>query len=150
MRLWHKNLISVLPRQQLVAQWRECCAIAKDWAEKGRTNHILINKVMSYPICHFYCYTQLVLNEMKTRGYRVMTSTIERFINNLRLINREREEESFFTEIEKKYLFKGWHTSRYYQQCYYNLEEKFDCGGLTEEEWDKIIKNKDKFTAVSK
>lgn len=28
MRLWHKNLITVLPREQLVSQWRECSAIA--------------------------------------------------------------------------------------------------------------------------
>lgn len=28
MRLWHIDLIPVLPREQLVAQWRECSAIA--------------------------------------------------------------------------------------------------------------------------
>ena len=35
MRLWHKDLIYVLPRQQLLGQWRECCLIAKNIAEKG-------------------------------------------------------------------------------------------------------------------
>lgn len=25
MRLWHKDLIPYLPRQQLLGQWRECC-----------------------------------------------------------------------------------------------------------------------------
>lgn len=28
MRIWHKDLIPVLPREQLVAQWKECSAIA--------------------------------------------------------------------------------------------------------------------------
>ena len=28
MRLWHTDLISVLPREQLVAQWRELSARA--------------------------------------------------------------------------------------------------------------------------
>lgn len=29
MRLWHKDLITVLPSMQLKGQWRECCLIAK-------------------------------------------------------------------------------------------------------------------------
>jgi uncharacterized protein (TIGR02328 family) len=37
MRLWHKDLISVLPRQQLLGQWRECCLIARNIAEKRYT-----------------------------------------------------------------------------------------------------------------
>lgn len=37
MRLWHKDLIEVLPRQQLLGQWRECCAIAKKPEGKGNT-----------------------------------------------------------------------------------------------------------------
>ena len=46
MRLWHKDLIPVLPRQQLIGQWRECCLIAKQISEKGTPNHILVNKIM--------------------------------------------------------------------------------------------------------
>ena len=34
MRLWHKDLITVLPRQQLIGQWRECCSIAKKLAKE--------------------------------------------------------------------------------------------------------------------
>ena len=30
MRLWHKDLLPFLPRQQLLSQLRECVAIAKD------------------------------------------------------------------------------------------------------------------------
>lgn len=35
MRLWHKDLIHYLPRQQLIAQWRECCAIAVGFLKKN-------------------------------------------------------------------------------------------------------------------
>ena len=34
MRLWYKYLIGVLPQKQLLGQWRECCLIAKNIAEK--------------------------------------------------------------------------------------------------------------------
>jgi hypothetical protein len=27
---------------------------------------------------------------------------------------------------------------RYLLQCYYNLQEKYDCGGITEKQWNKI------------
>jgi hypothetical protein len=79
-----------------------------------------------------------------------MDSAVQRFMNNLAIIAEKQKEEdesiSLDCEIEIRYLFSGWHTSRYYQQCYYNLEEKYDCGGLTFEEWDKIATNKDKDT----
>lgn len=35
MRLWYYDLISVLPQKQLCAQWRECCAIARNIAVNG-------------------------------------------------------------------------------------------------------------------
>lgn len=35
-------------------------------------------------------------------------------------------------------LFKDWHNDRYLKQCLLNLQEKYDCGGITQEEWDKI------------
>ena len=51
MRLWHKDLIGVLPQKQLVSQWRECCAIVRNIAVNGSPNHIPVNKVMDYPSC---------------------------------------------------------------------------------------------------
>ena len=69
MRLWHKQLISVLPRQQLVAQWRECSSIVGNILTKGTPNHILVNKIMDYPIDHFITYAALVRGEMTNRGY---------------------------------------------------------------------------------
>jgi len=41
--------------------------------------------------------------------------------------------------IEFDDLYSGWHNKRYLKQCYYNLEEKADNGGLTEDEWKLII-----------
>lgn len=41
MRLWHKDLITVLPRQQLLGQWRELCAIMRNIEERGTPGHVL-------------------------------------------------------------------------------------------------------------
>ena len=70
MRLWHKDLIEVLPRQQLVAQWRECCCIAKNLAENGTPNHILVNRILEYTSEHFTEYCLSIHKEMIRRGYR--------------------------------------------------------------------------------
>ena len=150
MRLWHKHLIPVLPRQQLVSQWRECCAIMKAIAENNTPNHILVNRIMDYPIIHFALYHSLVVAEMKKRGYQVRKDGIERFNNNYaKLTERTFEEDAevFLNRYGIDNIFLSnwndcdWHNDRYYMQCLYNLQEKYDCGGLTEDEWSKIAKS---------
>lgn len=126
MRLWHKDLIPVLPRQQLVAQWRECCAIAKNISEKGTPNHILVNRIMDYPIDHFIYYTELVELEMRERGYHPKWDNFEKY----GLMPQDGR-----IKCGNKILFSEWHNDRYLEQCVKNLEEKYDCGGISEDEW---------------
>ena len=129
MRLWHKDLIPVLPRQQLLSQWRECCCIAKNITANGTPNHILVNKILIYPTEHFQRYSQEVAYEMIHRGYKCDINKFQSYNNDgVKFINMP-------SHIE---LFNSWHTDRYLKQCYYNLQEKYDCGGIPEEEWDHI------------
>ena len=72
MRLWHKYLIEALPREQLVAQWRECSAIAGNIKTKETPNHILVNKIMNYPMNHFISFSFYIRQEVTRRGYRTM------------------------------------------------------------------------------
>ena len=128
MRLWHKDLIPVLPRQQLIGQWRECCLIAKQISEKGTPNHILVNKIMDYPIEHFYVYGLLVAQEMHDRGFNVDYTKFNRYFPVISRVNINIKDD----------LFKNWHNDRYLKQCYFNLQEKFDCDGIGLIEWEKI------------
>lgn len=128
-RLWHKDLIPYLPKNQLLGQWRECCCIAKNIADNGTPNHILVNKIMDYPIEHFIAYTTLVKQEMQKRGYKCDVSRFTKWL----------EWDAF--KILKNEIFEDWHNIRYLEQCLYNLQEKYDCGGISQEEWD-IIENK--------
>jgi len=130
MRLWHKDLIWILPRQQLLGQWRECCLIAKNIKEKGTPNHLLVNKIMDYDISHFWCYTVLVVNEMTRRDYKVDFS---KFTNHI--------QHKLIVGVPFNDLFDGWHNDRYCHQCLLNLQEKYDCGGIPEDEYKKIVKN---------
>jgi hypothetical protein len=57
MRLWHTKLIPVLPREHLVAQWRELSSIAGKIQLNGNPNHVLVNFVMDYDLSMFCIVT---------------------------------------------------------------------------------------------
>ena len=66
MRLWHQDLPYYLPRQQLLGQHRECCALrGAGWGRK----HSVVNYVFEYSPNRLVAYHRLVMNEMKNRGY---------------------------------------------------------------------------------
>lgn len=127
MRLWHKDLIPVLPKQQLLGQWRECCAIAKNIKMNGTPNHLLVNKVMDYPITHFYAYGLKVASAMMVRNYKFDFEKFDQYFKPFVVVTIPHDE-----------LFTGWHNDRYFMQCYANLEEKHDCGGIPDDEWRKV------------
>lgn len=67
MRLWHQDLIKALPRQQLLGQHRECAALrGAGWGKK----HATVDYIFKYSPYRLYAYHQLVIEEMKQRGYQ--------------------------------------------------------------------------------
>ncbi len=66
MRLWHQDLIPYLPRQQLLGQHRECCALrGKGWGKK----HSVVDYVFKYSPDWLVAYHYHVMKEMENRGY---------------------------------------------------------------------------------
>ena len=118
MRLWHTKLIKVLPREQLVAAWRELSAIAGKIQLNGTPNHILVNFVLDYDFNHFISYAYYIREEMTRRGYRTMNSVWEKIID----LNPIWE----LLPIEE--VYKNKMNDFYLTVCYYNLYEKYDCG----------------------
>lgn len=147
MRLWHYDLISYLPRQQLVSQLRECVAIAKSIYENGTPNHILVNKIINYSILDFEAYIRRVLKEMYNRKYHVSDITIHKINGYLGIeipIGRLSYSCSRFIPFEK------WHNDVYLRECLYNLEEKYLCGGISNNEWKAIYSEFNDFTPLVK
>lgn len=130
MRIWHWALIEALPKQQLVAQWRELSAIASNIKTKGYPNHILVDKIVGYSFNHFISYASYVRVEMTKRGYKTMDRVWQNIIS---VANGD------YNILPKEELFPNWHNHRYLAQCYYNLEEKYDCGGISQEDFYKIV-----------
>lgn len=68
MRLWHVDLISKLPRQQLLGQHRECAALrGKGWGKP----HATVNYVFEHPYSWLFNYHKKIMAEMRRRGYSV-------------------------------------------------------------------------------
>ncbi|MBW1605075.1 TIGR02328 family protein [Lactobacillus sp. Sy-1] len=66
MRLWHQNLIHKLPRQQLLGQHRELCALrGNGWGKK----HATVDYVFNYSPYKLFQFHELVMKEMLSRDY---------------------------------------------------------------------------------
>lgn len=130
MRIWHKDLIDVLPRKQLLSQWRELKCMVVNINNNGTPNHVLVNKIMDYDFDHLCSYATLIFNEMNKRGYKVNINVL----NDIYKIKQE------FQNIKYENIFCKWHNTRYLKQCLFNLQEKFDCKAISNEEWKKIYK----------
>ena len=128
MRLWHTKLIGVLPREQLVGCWRELSAITGSIQKKGTPNHLLVNFIMDYDFNHFISYAYYVREEMTRRGYRTMNSVWEKIV----------ALKSSYSILSLEQVFSEKMDWGYYVICYFNLEEKYLCGGIKEEDWKRI------------
>lgn len=122
MRLWHTDLIPVLPRMQIYGQWNELGSIYRK-----QKKHMLINFVYSYPKEDLYNYSIKVINERQKRGYKYNLTNFWKYFNG--------------ENIDcTKPPFPGKMTDKYLAECYFNLMEKHDCGGISDEEWENIDK----------
>ena len=129
MRIWHYALLPYLPDMQFRGQLRELVAIMRDWKDKGKTNHLLINRVMGYPKQDLGGYFLIYRKEYQRRYGKDVLATI-----NLEFCD-------FCEGHSNQPPFKGWHNLEYLRICYANLLEKHNGIGksrITDEEWARL------------
>lgn len=116
MRLWHEELISLLPRQQLLGQHRECCALrGKGWGK----NHATVNYVFNHSPYKLYQYHVLVMEEILKRGYKPN----EQWFDPLYRGQTCPKYESIKSLKLEKPIYEE-HDILYLQDCLDNLKEK--------------------------
>ncbi|WP_156299547.1 TIGR02328 family protein [Streptobacillus canis] len=116
MRLWHEELISKLPRQQLLGQHRECCALrGGGWGKKHET----VDYVFKYSPIRLYYYHLLIMEEMKKRGYLPSEEWFDK-------LYRGKKEKAYDLLKEEKKLKPIYpeHNEKYYVECIENLKNK--------------------------
>ena len=91
---------------------------------------------MEYPTIHFMEYTRLVVSEIIRRNYKVKGETQNIFCKNFKKFGDPNE--TLIGANLERVLFENWHNERYLKQCLFNLQEKYDCGGIPDNEWKRI------------
>lgn len=131
MRLWHKELIRVLPVGLLIEQWRDCCELARKIAVELDPRDYLVNRVTEYPIEHFLSYTRLVIDQLLLEELEFNWYDFGKWAKHM---------DSWIDDplIDFNYIFEDWHNGRYFWQCYYNLQERYDAGEISQSEWECI------------
>ena len=124
MRIWSKKLIHVLPNKQLKAMRYELGDMIK---QHPNIKHPLVKFANRYDIMFLYSYFMKVCDELNKSGINMNKSYNESIL----LLCYAK------THSDYNYLFNE-DNDRYLKQCYYNLQEKYDRGIITQEEWEKI------------
>lgn len=116
MRLWHEKLIQHLPRNQLLGQHRECCALrGKGWGRK----HSTVDYVFKYSPYLLYKYHMLVMEEMNRRGYRVSQEWLDKDYR-----GKSMESYDNLSPIEVNSPVYQEHDEKYLKECIQNLKSK--------------------------
>lgn len=117
MRLWHYKLLPVLPRQHLLAQHIECCALrGNGWTKR----HSTVQYALDAPYEHLVYYHWQVIDEMVKRRYEV-----DPLWNNGRYRGQSCESNVFFTGVGNYREFRyPEHDDKYLEECIENLKNK--------------------------
>lgn len=116
MRLWHEKIIHLLPRNQLLGQHRECCALrGNGWKKK----HKIVDYVFLYSPYNLFLYHLLIMNEMERRGYKVSREWMDKNYRGKQVENYYNLEE---TNINSP-IYKE-HDNEYLEECIENLKQK--------------------------
>ena len=111
-------------------------AIAGAIQKKGTPNHILVNFVLIYDYDNFISYAAEVREEMTKRGYRTMNSVWEKIVSL----------KSNWVRLPHNEIYKEKMNNTYLEICYYNLYEKYLCGGIDGYDFGKIMRRKEEIT----
>ena len=116
MQLWHEDLIPFLPRQQLLGQHRECCALrGKGWGRKHKT----VDYVFTHSPIKLFQYHELVMEEMEKRGYHV-----DPLWWNPEYRGKQMDPYKGITRSEPSRPIYSEHDEGYKRECLENLKEK--------------------------
>ena len=116
MRLWHEQIIHILPKNQLLGQHRECCALrGNGWNKKHKT----VDYVFTYSPYNLFIYHSKIMDEMEKRGYRV---SIEWRDKNYR--GQKAESYSNLEETNISSPIYKEHNDEYLLECMENLAGK--------------------------
>ena len=92
--------------------------------------HPLVGYVKNHSKDYFLDYVIVLTNEMDKRGIKYKSNLYDEIVE---FYNKDMD----ILEHTKEYYYPE-HNKKYYKQCYYNLQEKYNRGIITPDEWAQI------------
>lgn len=139
MRLWHEKLIPLLPRQQLLGQHRECCALrGKGWGKK----HSTVEYIFKHSPLKLVQYHFKIIGEMLNRGYIVSDEWLIRKYRGKNCDKHTNESLHInhkplsLDELQRKSTIYPEHNKEYLIECIENFRAK----GVDVSEMEKLLK----------
>ena len=127
MRIWHKDILPILPKSLLVDQWSDCMKIAKGIVSYGTPHDLYVNRVMDYPKEHLASYRYICKWVLDHNNMSPSQDAVKELTKNLGIYLSQ--------YVDRDAIFESWHTDRYLFQCCSLLEEMYDCGAIPIDEW---------------
>ena len=134
MRIWHYELLPYLPDAQFKGTLKELVLVMRTWRDTGKTNHLLINRVMEYSAKELYYYFYIYKCEYVKR----YGNTIDKYETELLDFVSK-----YVPSSMKPNCYEGWHNKEYLRICMSNLLEKHRGIGksrITDEEWETLCR----------
>lgn len=145
-RIWHKDLVSVLPFNVLIDQCRLLPDLAVSYLDERYLcgtveEECLKQKLKEYSFSHLYTYSLLVYKELEKREAN----------DTLKMIDCPSCSPNTFLQVVSEYipssldlinfkqLFNPMMSTRYLLQDLIILERMYDFGEISFEEWFKIL-----------
>lgn len=122
MRLWHESLLRLLPRQQLLGQHREACALrGNGWGKP----HSVINYIYNHNFEKLIAYHYRVMDEMKRRNYNITKEWLDYNYRGKQLgysdnINEDKVIQYYCDDG----IIYSEHNDDYLKECLDNLKDK--------------------------
>lgn len=136
-RLWHKDLIQVLPTDILVEtlEWLKTLAYQLFLTTGGITEPFVGERIQKAkdPAREFLAYAKLINKELVLRGKTEvanLTPIFQYYMGPIEEVN----------DIDYDDIFYDWHNRRYFWQNYSRLEEMYDCGMIGEDDFYQITR----------
>ena len=137
-RIYHKDLIPVLPDNLLIFQLYDCLSISEELYFNGEPEDIITKKITKYMPDEFYTYFKLVCDEIIKRKINSNIQLDEFEENFVRNLSKYSGRETF-SIIDYPRLFEGWHSTRYLQQCILQIEELYDNEFVELKDWFRLV-----------
>ena len=140
MKIWHTALVPLLPQWLLEKQWEDCLEIAKNLAMTGETGDPMVYPVIEYDFHHLDFYCGMVQDALAKHGVKVTKHVLNRLLKQAMERPRKVRKRQTVIKIPEQAsdVFRLWHTPHYFRQCFFQLEEMYDRGLISRDDWKPI------------